>query len=188
MMLFSSWSLEQANKASPAVTDATVLTNFTTPVEDVLGSLADALVENLMTSSAHQLRKTFEAMQRSRVEQEEREKANVVSHHLSAIEYRITEEVTTALAPVLSHLHLSKVTAEFADVLRQALPEFEGDAVSIRAPAEVHKMLSETLRKLSVAAEITVGATPQIEVVGEKTTLRAELGQWCENLRGLAGS
>jgi hypothetical protein len=180
MTPFIAWSQNKtgADDAVIARTPMTVDSDFR--IE--LGFLQDALLDNMISSSALQLRHVHIAMEESRVEKQQREQDVNVAKALMQIEEKISGAVADILTPVLSQLQTMKVISEFASVLKKILPEFADQTLLIQAPPDVHGKLAAAMQHHGLAANIQANDGPHIFVSGDNLVLRAELGHWSEAL------
>jgi hypothetical protein len=146
----------------------------------------DELIENLMTSSASQLRSTLVLMEKTRAELQQATQESHVANELSRIEDTVSKAVGDALLPVLNEAHQCQVMKEFAAILKKILPEFAEQSLLIKAPLPVHDELREMLQNQSINAEIVSNDNGEIRVAGSQVVLLARLGEWSERLKGVA--
>ena len=155
--------------------------------EELCGFL-ELIVENLMTSSAAQLRISVSLMQQQLEEKRQETLRSQLLGELSKIEERTTAMVAEALLPVLSEIQHSRVIKEFAAVLKKTLPEFAQQRLTVSAPVDVHNRLSVALKLQSIEADVVTNDDCQIVVAGSNVVLRAELDQWARNLSEVAAA
>jgi hypothetical protein len=188
MTPYAVWS--ESRSEIPDVTDTkhpgSFGVEYNVEFEEELAGLIEEVIENLMGSSAAELRKVFELMQRSREEKRQRDQNAFWSKELARIEEKTTAIVAEALVPVLADLQRSRVVAEFASTLKKILPEFGGHLITINAPMEFHDRISHALKLQSVEAEIHMSDKAEILVAGSHVVLRADLDQWAKRLSEVA--
>lgn len=155
---------------------------FEIEYQEELAGLIEGVIDNLMSSSAAELRKIFGLMQQSRDEKRQRDLNAFLSKELVRIEEKTTAIVAEALVPVLTDLQRSRVVNEFASILKKIMPEFADHLLTVNAPAEFHEKISHALKLQSVEAELQESEKAEIVVAGSHVVLRADLDQWAQKL------
>jgi KaiC/GvpD/RAD55 family RecA-like ATPase len=155
--------------------------------DEELSMMMDEIIQNLMTSTSLQLRRTLKMMEDAREEQRRKSQDNYVLKQLSAIEEKTAAIVADALTPVLSDLQLSQIMKQFVSMLKRILPEFSQQSLCVSAPAELHAKLNDALQSQAVSAEVTTNDNVELLAAGEQVVLRADLRQWSKNLGMVAG-
>lgn len=156
--------------------------------QDELGGLLEVITENLMASSAAQLRSSLAVMEHRLAEKQRENETSRFLGELSKIEEKTTALVADALVPVLSELQHSRIISEFASILKKALPEFGERRLTINAPDDVHQRLSTALKLQSIDAELASSQDGQIAISGSNVVIRADLDQWARNLSEVAAA
>jgi hypothetical protein len=146
--------------------------------------LLDAILENLLTSSVLGLRTTLNMASVQASEVQVCSQRNAFLDGIAEAEARITDAVANALMPVLSEHLLQQAIKEFSALIKTLLPEFDGQAVVIRAPSEIKTILDEALKREALEADIMNSDDGNISVQGGQFKVSVVLNDWSLKLKG----
>ena len=150
-----------------------------------LSGLTDAIIDNLMTSNVADLRHALESLGMSWCERQTKQQEKCLKLELARVEETIMSAVADVLMPILTELQLKKVLKEFTSTLQTLLPELGNQNLVIKAPSDVHEMLSQTLHHQAISAEIVDTESRDISISGNQVVLVANLDAWSHKLREL---
>jgi hypothetical protein len=188
MIPFSDWSRAHSNEGDfpnfAQVTGSHLAE--ADAVQDEVTLLLDAMLDNLMTSSIAGLRTSLELVGESWATKQLSRQEQFLKREIEKIEEKITTAVADALLPVLSELQLYDVIQDFATTLQKLLPEFKTQDLLIKAPTDIHEMLSSALESKTIAAEIGSSESADITVAGNHVVLVANLSAWSQKIKEFA--
>jgi hypothetical protein len=185
MTPFANWFISRADEnllhgQNSALPERGVAQNDT---QAEITGLLDAILENLMTASVLCLRATMRTANEQSLQIQANSQRRTFMDEIAKAETRITDAVADALIPILSEQHLRRVIIEFSAMVKKLLPEFESQAVVIRAPSDLRTALEAALKQEAVDADIVNSDDSNISVRCDQVHLTAELSDWSMKLK-----
>jgi hypothetical protein len=117
----------------------------------------------------------------------ERDTARLKAEFSAAL-LELREQVTNCVAGVLEPLvdekFVQAAIEEFADTLKQMLPEFGHSFASAEAPLELIERLQLALTARGITAEFEAVGNGEITVRGGQASLSTRLQDWASRLKG----
>jgi hypothetical protein len=152
--------------------------------DQLLDGLIAGLVDVVSLGAFAQFPLALAQETRERAERDTARLNAEVSAALLAMREELTNCVAGVLEPLVDERFVQTAIDEFADTLKQMLPEFGHNFGTAEAPPELIERLQHALSVRGITAEFEASGKGEIAVSGGQTAISTRLQDWASRLKG----